>query len=272
MRGGCSVLRMSLVVHFVGEGEREDVAFGVEVVEESDEVGRAVAAHHEVDDGGVVSVVVAQVFVGDVYAEGAEAVAVGVGIGEYLADLQADNLHFAATEEVLFAQFKCEQHEDDGGTGYDGDEVESCPHGESDTGGDPNASCRSESTHRAFHLDDGSGSKKAYTRNDLGGYALRVAVLGHTEIVLRDVEGENHGQGCAHRDEGEGAHSGYLAFVTTLQANSSAEGEAEQQLEDGTNGVDAGGVDLFEDVVKHNRGNLKVTIQRLCPHLISDAN
>lgn len=230
---------ITLVVHLIREHEGEDGAEVAHLVEEANEIGVGTAADHIVDGADVARIIIAEEFVGDVDVVLFKAGTVGGGLGNDLIDLDAHNLCLAALEESLLAEVEKHEDEDDEQAGSDGNGVHTGADGKADAGRHPDTCRRGEATDTAFHLNDGTGTEETNSADDLCRDASWVAVL-ETHILLRDVDGDEHGEGGAHRDEGEGAHTGYLAFVTALEAYDGTEGEREDEFENGSDDIDVG--------------------------------
>ena len=92
----------------------------MEAVEHADEVGLVEAAHHEVDDGGALGVVVAEKLVGDVDTEVMQAPPIGFCIRDDTVHLDTHDFLFLPFEEVAFAPLQEGEHEDDEDTGDGG--------------------------------------------------------------------------------------------------------------------------------------------------------
>ncbi len=115
--------------------------------------------------------------------------------------------------------------------GYERKHIQSHSHCHTYGGYHPYSGGSGETSHRAFALNDGSGSKKAYPGDDLCSYTSRVAVL-KSEVFLWYVYGQYHGEGCPHGYKGECAYAGNLSLAFALQSHAAAQYETEQQLVD----------------------------------------
>lgn len=228
---------ITLVVHLVREHEGEDGAEVAHLVEEANEIGVGTAADHIVDGADVARIIIAEEFVGDVDVVLFKAGAVGGGVGNDLINLDAHYLCLAALEETLLAEVEEHEDEDDEQACSDGNGVHAGADGEADAGRHPDAGRRGEATDTAFHLNDGTGTEETDTADDLCRDASRVAVL-ETHIFLRDIDGDEHSEGGAHRDEGEGTHTSYLTFVTAFETYDGTKAEGEEEFEDGSDDVD----------------------------------
>lgn len=79
-------------------------------------------------------------------------------------------------------------------------------------------------------MNHGTAAEEADAGDDLGCDTSRIAVL-KAEVDLRHIDGEKHGEACAHGYEREGADSGYLALALALGSDDHAEHHAQHEAE-----------------------------------------
>ena len=209
----------------------------LDVVKHSGHVDPAGAAHHEVDNGEAVLVVILHELVTNVYVVGPEDVAQGLDVVEDAVYLDTDNLGFPQEIMTLLNALDVDKNKNDEQGSDDADEVHSRAYRQSDTCSHPDARRRGESTHRAFHLDDGAGTQETNTTDDLGGDAPWVTVL-EAEIDLGNIDGYEHGQCGTHRDEGKGAQAGDLTLATPFDTDCCSQQHAKQQFGYRTSQID----------------------------------
>ena len=77
-----------------------------------------------------------------------------------------------------------------------------------------------------------------------------VAVL-EAGIDLGDIDGEEHRHAGAHRNQGEGTHTGNLPLALALQPDKDSEKHRQEQFEHGAREVDFRGVDFFDKIAQY---------------------
>ena len=144
---------------------------------------------------------------------------------------------------MLLILLDVDQHKDDEQRGDGGNQVHACPHGQPYTSRHPDAGRRGEAAHRALHLNDGAGTQKAHAAHHLGGNAPRVAVF-QAQVLLRDIDADEHGQRGPHGNERESAQARNLALAAPLEAYGCPQQHAQQQLKHGSGHIHIGAHDV----------------------------
>ena len=104
-------------------------------------------------------------------------------------------------------------------------------------------------------MDHGTAAYETDTGDDLRRYTSRISVL-ESEIDLRHINRQKHGEAGSHRYESERTYARYLSLPFALGANGASEQHAEHKAEKTVGQIDLQRIEIVNkrcEIFKHDR-------------------